>query len=220
MAEAGTIVISENIGEVKLGDTILPGIYQSLEVSRAVRMDERQVPGRSGASKQPLGYEDAEITLELVLSNDAGSPAREKLRQITALFQGQDAMARPFVYTIAHPLLADWGIRHVVFASLKTRDDNLYDLIYCSLRFVEHVPVTVQRERRRKPQILDIAGTHGSSGAVPKGLTLHEESDVLGVNPYSVPFENVGDFMLFGTGVPPKTADAGRVRAGVDDDQV
>lgn len=217
MAEAGTIVITENIGEVKVGDTILPGIYQSLEVSRAVRLDEKKVPGRSGTSKQPQGFEDAEITLELVLTNDHDSPAREKLRSIAGLFQGQDKLARPFVYTIAHPVLADWGIRHVVFQSLKTRDDNLYDLIYCSLRFVEHVPVTVKKERRRKPQVLE---TPVATGTVPQGLTLHEESDVLGVNLYSVPFENVGDFIRFGTGTPPKTAEAARVRAGVDDDQV
>lgn len=216
MAEAGTITITENIGEVKLGDTILPGIYQSLEVSRAVRMDERRVPGRSGSSKQPLGYEDAEVTLELVLTNDHDSPARDKLRTITGLFQATDKQARPIVYTIAHPVLADWGIRQVVFRSLKSRDDNLYDLIYCSLKFVEHVPVTVKKEQRRKPQVLERSTT---TMTVPQGLTLHEESDVLGVNLYSVPFAEVGDFIRFGTGTP-KTAEATRVQAGVDDDQV
>lgn len=216
MADAMTITVTEDIGEVKLGDTVLPGIYQSLEVSRAVRMDEAKVPGRSGATKQPMGFEDAEITLALVLASDLAGSARAKLQTIAGLFQAQDKLARPYVYTVAHPLLAAWGIRHVVFQQLKSRDDNLTDLIYASLRFVEHVPVTVKKERRRKPQVLQ---TTVSSEAVPQGLTLYEASDVLGVNPYSVPFAEVGDFMLLGTGTS-KNIEAAGMQAAVDDDQV
>jgi len=191
MAEVVSITITENVGEVKLGNTILPGIYQSLEVSKKVRLDEAKVPGRSGATKQPTGFEDAEVTLELALANDDSGSALSKLKTIVQLFQGQDSLARPYVYTIVHPLLAAWGIRHVMFRDLKSRDDNQSDLIYASLVFVEHAPPTIKKEQRRPKQVPGKKQNAAQSG----GVVLYADQDVLGLNPYSVPYENIDAFV-------------------------
>jgi hypothetical protein len=158
-----TLLTIEDPGEVKLGDTILPGTYQSMQVKRALRMDEQEVPGRSGASKQPLGFSDAEISLTLALHTDYGIDgqpvwtAQEKKAEIVALFQQQDTLARPFVYPIASEDLNPWGIVQVVFRELVTVDDNQSDLIVVSLNFVEFKPVElVQAEDRRPtPELTD-----------------------------------------------------------------
>jgi hypothetical protein len=65
-----------------------------------------------------------------------------------------------------------------------------------------------------------VLATTAASEAIPQGVTLHEESDVLGVNLYSVPMGEVADFARFGTGIGTKMTEVDRVRAAVDDDRV
>jgi hypothetical protein len=147
-------------GEVKLGDTILPGAFQSCEVRGAVAMDEQQVPGRSGASKQPLGFEDAEVTLALKLVNDeeGATPwqsAEDKLDELVSLFTGQDDLARPFVYTVSSPSLERWKIRQVVYRELRTFEDQRggFD---AELVLTQHKPATLKKEARvAEAQVLE-----------------------------------------------------------------
>lgn len=194
-----TLRITEDIGQVKLGDTILPGIYQALEVTREVRFAEQSVPGASGASRQPLGYEDARITLDLVLAPMGnGTSPRQQLQVLAALHQAQDGKGRPRVHTIAHPLLAAWGIRQVVFTSLRAHDDSYNDLIACTLELKEHVPRTTKKEaRRRSPAAAVPGGT-----AVPDGAILFAPDDVFLSRPYSVQTADSWDFLTYGTGTP------------------
>lgn len=176
------IVITKDVGAVKVGDTVLPGLFQRMEVHRALAMDEAAVPGRSGKSKQPLGFEDADVELSVLCQEDEASTAEAKLRTIVSLFQTQDKLARPFVYEITHRLLAVWGIRKVLFHDLRTEEDNESDNLIAVLSFREHEPVTLKAEKRRpKPVVAAAAGgvtvfdAFGQGYSVPGSVNVFQE---------------------------------------------
>lgn len=143
------VSIDKDLGLVKLGDTILPGEYQKMTVRRALRMPESSSPGRSGSTKQPQGWEDAEISLELLLAEDDDSTVRGKMETIAGLMLAADETGRPRLYTITHWLLAAYKVRQVAFVDVEGGDDNQSDLATVTLKFVEHKPPTRKIEARR-----------------------------------------------------------------------
>jgi hypothetical protein len=155
-----TVQIAVEDGTFKLGDTIVPGIYQGLEISGEVALDEQAVPGRSGSSKQPLGFKDAEVTLRVMLVDDDETSAEDKLRVLVGLFKGQDAQAKPFVYRLVCPSLAAWKIDQVVFRGLRSAESSDNDVREQELVFVEHKPVTLKAEKRRS-QLVPTAAAAG-----------------------------------------------------------
>ena len=63
-------VITNDHGLIKLDDKIIPGVYQSMTVNNSIKIDEVDIKGASGTSKQPQGYNDAKITLTLTIQKD------------------------------------------------------------------------------------------------------------------------------------------------------
>jgi hypothetical protein len=179
------VIAGGDLGQIKLGNQVLPGAYQRMTVSRAVRMEEKKAPGKSGSSKQPRGFEDAEIELVITCHADEakGKEASDQAATIISLFQLQDRMVRPFVYEVTNAILDLWKIREVVFKGLSSADDNQSDLIVLTLQFTEHRPVMLRREKRR-------AKTSEGS-ADPGGAIL---TDTQG-QAYSVPTGEVFNFM-------------------------
>ena len=152
------------IGQVKLGDVVLPGVMQKLHVHRAVRLDEAKVKGKSGSSKHPVGWEDAEVELSIELVTDGDKDAWAQLAILAGLFQGQDKHAKPNLYAITSTHLAAWRIRTVVFSNLTSEDDSTSDLVHVTLQFKEHRPVTLRGEGRRKKTLT--IGTKAAGGAI------------------------------------------------------
>jgi hypothetical protein len=183
MSEAQTVILDADIGLVKLGDTILPGEYQKMSVRRALRMPESTSSGRSGATKQPKGWEDAEISLELVLCSDDESTVRDKMDIISGLMLAADDQGRPRLYTITHWLLAAWKVRQVAFVDVESGDDNQSDTAGVTLKFVESAPPTRKVEaRRRRPGATVAANSAASSGQTQQewlgqGISLAAESE-------------------------------------------
>lgn len=141
-------VITNEAGQIKLNDTLLPGIFESMEVSGKLRFDEKSVPGSSGKRKQPLGYEDAGITLNVKLLTDEESDCYEKLDKLTSLFHNIDNKAKPYVYRIVNRHLTKWNIREILFSELRTSEDNREDTIKAALGFVEYKPALVAAEAK------------------------------------------------------------------------
>lgn len=141
---------ADEIGQVKLGDKILPGVYQRMEIRGRLRMDKSRVKGRSGTTRLPEGWEDAQVSLELLLCDGEEGTVADQVRQIVGLFQATDKTARPFVYTIAHWQLAAWGIRQVIFSELRAGDDSQTDLVPVTLTFEEWKPPPRKVESRRR----------------------------------------------------------------------
>ncbi|MCM0757343.1 hypothetical protein M7775_02015 [Sporomusa sphaeroides DSM 2875] len=141
-------IITTSAGDVMLNDTLIPGVYQSMEVTGKLRIDEKDVPGSSGKRKQPLGYEDAEIILTVKLLTDDDTDCYEKVAKLASLFQNVDNTAKPYVYRIVNRLLDSWKIKEILFSSLRTTDDNKSNTIVAQLDFIEYKPAIVNAEAK------------------------------------------------------------------------
>jgi hypothetical protein len=139
-------VITDDVGQVRVGGVLLPGFMESLEVAGALRIDEAEVEGQSGTSKTPMGFEDATVTLRVRLVTDDDGTSYDKCREIVSLFQGTDSYAQPFVCRLVNRHTALWGIDEVLFRDLKTSESNKDDTMYADITFVEYIPVAVLAE--------------------------------------------------------------------------
>ena len=54
---------------IKLGGVVLPGLVKSIEVTETAKVDEQEVEGSTARPKQATGYEDAKITIELIIDD-------------------------------------------------------------------------------------------------------------------------------------------------------
>lgn len=146
----GRQVITADFGTVKLGDRELPGIFTRLSIRGQIRTDSVFVPGASGKSLQPLGFEPASVSLSIRLVNDARSTPYEKLAMLTAIFYATDDEAKPRVYRIVNKHTRAWNIRDVVFRELQSDEDNASDIIDVVLQFEEYRPVVIEKEARAR----------------------------------------------------------------------
>jgi hypothetical protein len=132
---------------VRLGEVDLPGHVQRVDVSGSVRSDEATVPGRSGVSRQPLGYEDAEVVVSLLLlDRPEGESALQQAGRLGALYANVDERARPSVFRLVNAHTIARGIRDVVWRSLRTRERGA-GAVEAELVFVEFQPAVVKKER-------------------------------------------------------------------------
>jgi hypothetical protein len=139
--------VTDSFGKIKVGNTLLPGIYQSCYISGNVKMDEIDVPGQSGKSTQPQGFEDATISIQLRLVNDNSSSAYDKAKKIVQVFRAMDKNAKPYVYRIVNYMTNLWGIKEVIFTDLSISDSNTTDVLDASISFREYKPVSVKKEQ-------------------------------------------------------------------------
>lgn len=146
-------------GELRLGNTLVPGVFSRLSIDGKVRFDEAEQDGLSGKVKVPMGWEDAAISVTMQLLTDEQSTCYDKLSELSRLYKGHESGGNPTVYRTANPHLAARNIDEVVFDSMNSSEDNMSDSITVSLRFVEHNPPIQQVEMRK------------SAGAAPKAVS-------------------------------------------------
>lgn len=148
-------------GEVRLGNSLLPGILVSQTIRGAVRFDEAEADGLSGTVKTPLGWNDADVVLTLDLICDDQSDCYDKLTAINQMFKGADNGANPKIYTVTSRHLRARGIDQLVFSGLDSAEDDQSDVLQATLSFVEHVPAIVRQEKH-------VAVSDTAIGAAPQ----------------------------------------------------
>jgi hypothetical protein len=128
---------------VKVGGVILPGLFKSIEIKSDAQIDEQTVEGSTAKPKQATGYEDAKITVELVLEDSPKETKEQKLTKIQNLFRAS-GQAKPIVHDIVNTHTAIRGIKKVLFKSLSTKEQNTKTSeITASMEFWEYVPTTI-----------------------------------------------------------------------------
>lgn len=136
-------------GKVTLGGKVIPGILVNQSIRGQVRFDKTEQEGAgSGKVKVAMGWEDADVCLQVDLLTDDDGTCYEKLTKLNAIFIGTDNKARPQVYTVVNSHLMARGIRQVVFSGLDSSETDLEDVINCNLAFVEEKPAVVESEKR------------------------------------------------------------------------
>ncbi len=140
-------LISWEDGQVIIDGQPLPGLLVDQSVDCRVRFDEQEIDGQSGKKRTPMGWEDTEVCLCLVLTTDnPGQDCYEKLQTINAIFRGHDSSANPKIYTVDNRHLLARGGGQLIFSglsSLETEDD---DTIEAGLSFIENNPPVVKTE--------------------------------------------------------------------------
>eukprot|EP00828_Plagiopyla_frontata_P043835 TRINITY_DN6983_c0_g1_i2.p1 TRINITY_DN6983_c0_g1~~TRINITY_DN6983_c0_g1_i2.p1 ORF type:complete len:167 (+),score=43.12 TRINITY_DN6983_c0_g1_i2:196-696(+) len=135
-------------GKVTLGSSELDGLLQQMTVRGAVRFDKAEQDGMSGKTKTPMGWDDADISLTLLLETDEQSDCYERLDDLDALFKGQDNGGNPKILTVLNRHCQARHINQVVFSGLDSQESNRDDAILATLAFTEHRPATVAQEER------------------------------------------------------------------------
>lgn len=125
--------------EVKVGGVVLPGLFKSLEVTNDAQIDEQTVEGSTSKPKQATGYEDAKVTIELVLDDSPKETKMQKLSRIQNLFRAP-GQGKPTVHDIVNSHTAIRGITRVLFKSLGSKETNSSGQMTVSIEFWEYVP--------------------------------------------------------------------------------
>jgi len=116
--------------EVMLGDLVLPVPPRRMRIRQAAKVDEVDVPGRNGKVKQAVGYESADITLQLeICDREVGGKvvetARERVRTLTALFKPEQT-AIPQVVPIVSELTELLRVRDVLIRDVEVAENADY----------------------------------------------------------------------------------------------
>lgn len=127
---------------IKIGGVILPGLFKSIEIKSDALIEEQEVEGRSTKPKQATGYEDAKVSVELVLHDGPLLTKLQKLEQIQNLFKKQ-GQSKPTVYEIVNEHTAIRGITKVLFKNLTTKEQSKKDELTVMIEFWEYVAMTI-----------------------------------------------------------------------------
>jgi len=152
--QARQLVNEEQI-ECMIGSVTLPVPPRSMRIKQALKIDEIEIKGRSGKVKQPVGYQDSEITLELeICDKEEGGrvveTARERFEQVQGLFRSsREALPEP--QEIVSTLTDACGIRQVLIKEIEVHDNEL-DYISCTLHLTEFESVENQLKTQAQQQ--------------------------------------------------------------------
>jgi len=160
-----------------------PVPHQQMSIRQSVKVDEADIPGRSGKIKQAVGYEDTEVTINLMLvdvEDRAGTVTRsaiDQYRELQAAFRdrsdpvgdGQTVKASyavPTIFSIQSRLTDACGIRTVLFKGLDVSDQPGSTDLEVSIGFSEFEPVAAQVEKRGREAVQKSQATQQAQQAV------------------------------------------------------
>lgn len=132
--------------QIKVGDTILPGIFESVEVDGSAKLDEVEIQGSKKKATQATAYEPVRIKLNLNLTTDE-QKAVDKLRTIAKVFRPSRQQEKPKPYRMICEEVQAYDVHEVILYAIKSRRTNLDDIIYVSLEFIEHNSITVPAQK-------------------------------------------------------------------------
>ena len=104
--------------EVMVDGVLLPGLFKSLEVTTAAEIEEQEVEGSTAKPKQATGYEDAKISVELILLDDADGMTKESKLEVIQNFFRQPGQEIPAVHTIVNEHTVRRNISQVLFKQM------------------------------------------------------------------------------------------------------
>ena len=141
----------DDLGQIKVGDTILPGVFESVEVEDTTKQDEVEIEGQNKKATQATEYEPTRVRINLTLLGDASSTPEQKLAKIRSIYRPSKAVLVPKVYRIVCDQVQAHGMDEAVFIGMSSRGSNLGDTISVTLEFMEHISLTVQVTKTLTP---------------------------------------------------------------------
>lgn len=128
---------------VKVNGVVLPGLVKSIEVKESAKIDEQEVEGSATKPKQATGYEDAKITVELILDDTPTRTKYQALETVRAIFR-KPGQTVPQPIPIISEDTAKHGIDRVLFKGFSHKAEAKKEQITVSLEFWEYIPQTIK----------------------------------------------------------------------------
>lgn len=127
---------------IKIGGVALPGLVRKFEITRTGAIDEVEVEGLPVKPKQAVGYEDAQIKIELILDDSAGESLEGKIVKLNNLFRksGQDI---PQPLPIVSKKTAAAGVNQILVQKLAITEDNKSSQQVATLELCEYIPIPI-----------------------------------------------------------------------------
>lgn len=150
-------------GTMKVNGIVLPGVVKSIEVKESAKVDEQEVEGSASKPKQATGYEDAKITVELVIDDTSEQTKHDKLTAIRTAFRAP-GQAVPQAISIVNEDTAAHGINKAIFKSLSHKYDCKKGTLDVTLEFWEYVTSTIQTTTVSASSTTSAKKSSGSKG--------------------------------------------------------
>lgn len=132
---------------IKVGGVILPGIYKSVEVKHSGKVEEIEVEGSDSKPKQATGYEDAKISIELILEDSENKTKEEKIEIIQNMFK-KSGQSKPEIHEIVSSLTSLRNVTNVIFKDFSCKEQNTKGYLTASLEFWEYVPIAITAKKK------------------------------------------------------------------------
>ena len=155
---------------VKVNGVVLPGLVKSIEVKESAKIDEQEVEGSAAKPKQATGYEDAKITVELILDDTPTRTKYQALEAVRAIFR-KPGQTVPQPIPIVSEDTAKHGIDKVLFKGFSHKAEAKKEQIAVSLEFWEYIPQTIKATKASGSG----GQSSGSSGGGAASSGLSEE---------------------------------------------
>ena len=161
---------------VKVGGVVLPGLVKKIEVTGDAKIDEQEVEGSATKPKQAVGYEDAKVTIELILDDTPARGKYQALDIIRAIFR-KPCQNVPEPISIISEDTAAHGIDKVLFKHIGHTYNVKTDQLVVSLEFWEYIPQTIKASKAGSSSSGSSSGSSRSSsgssggGAASSSLT-------------------------------------------------
>lgn len=151
--------------EVMVDGVLLPGLFKSLEVTTAAEIEEQEVEGSTAKPKQATGYEDAKISVELILLDDADGMTKESKLEVIQNFFRQPGQEIPAVHTIVNEHTVRRNISQVLFKQMVSKTTNANDQLSVTMEFWEYIPMTISVTSAKKAGETNYAADGADSGS-------------------------------------------------------
>lgn len=143
------IFTGEDTGQVKVGNTILPGIFESLEITGTVKIDQVDIPGKQEKITQAVGYDNARLRLTVNLYPvEDGAGCEDQIAVYQRIFRKSADQEKPGVYKIINRHTAARNINEIIVSDLKTWEDNRNEKVLVICEFIEHVPIQIKTKEK------------------------------------------------------------------------
>lgn len=127
---------------IKVGSVVLPGVIKSVEVISEAAIDEIKVEGSAVKPKQAVGYEDAQIKIELLIADTSHQSAENKVAKIYTLFR-KKGQSIPQPMNIVCKETAAAHISRIILKKVTCKKESKSDLYVATLEFCEYIPVSI-----------------------------------------------------------------------------
>ena len=131
---------------IKLDGVVLPGLVKSIEVTETAKVDEQEVEGSAARPKQATGYEDAKVTIELIIDDTEGQTKYERYALLREILR-KPGQSVPQPIPIVCEDAAAHGVEKVLFKKLTHKGENKKSQLIANLELWEYIPQTITAVR-------------------------------------------------------------------------